>query len=44
MNVNAGTKVDDLKAFLKKVRTKNELLKAQKKKLWIFFDEFNTLK
>jgi Cdc6-like AAA superfamily ATPase len=46
LNINAGTKVDDLRAFLKKVRESHTLLKSKNsnKKLWIFFDEFNTLK
>ena len=46
LNVNAGTKVDDLRAFLNLVRARHRSLKesGSKKKVWIFFDEFNTLK
>lgn len=44
LNINAGTKVDDLRAFLKRIRTQHEQLAGKNKKLWIFFDEFNTLK
>jgi hypothetical protein len=47
LNINAGTTEKDLRHFLKEVEDKYNILQKtpdNKKKIWVFFDEFNTLK